>query len=168
MQPLAVLHPTVRLSHWRQVWKNIHSRVRIPGLTWSVLHPGGPPSWFPPWLGDMSLIHWRLSEIPLKVGYPRYHSILPSPRRASLLVPLPIDLGAFGHQHLIAHYFLVRYFFLFSLELHRMQKLPLIKEFIELNVEFIKKYSNLLIIVKGLNPQKRRVNYPSWGITADS
>ena len=32
-----------------------------------------------------------------------------------------------------------------------MQKLPLIKEFIELHVEFIKKYSNLLIIVIWLN-----------------
>ena len=32
-----------------------------------------------------------------------------------------------------------------------MQKLPLIKEFIELHVEFIKKYSNLLIIVICLN-----------------
>ena len=32
-----------------------------------------------------------------------------------------------------------------------MQKLPLIKEFIELHVEFLKKYSNLFIIVIWLN-----------------
>ena len=43
VQPLAALYPTVRLSPWRQVRKNIHSRVWTPGPTWSVLHPGGPP-----------------------------------------------------------------------------------------------------------------------------
>ena len=43
VQPLASLYPTVRLSPWRQVRKNIHSRVWTPGPTWSVLHPGGPP-----------------------------------------------------------------------------------------------------------------------------
>ena len=43
VQPLAALYPTVKLSPWRQVRKNIHSRVWTPGPTWSVLHPGGPP-----------------------------------------------------------------------------------------------------------------------------
>ena len=47
VQPLAALYPTVRLSPWRQVRKNIHSRVWISGPTWSVLHSEGHPSWFP-------------------------------------------------------------------------------------------------------------------------
>ena len=33
VQPLAALYPTVRLSPWRQVRKNIHSRVWTPGPT---------------------------------------------------------------------------------------------------------------------------------------
>ena len=33
VQPLAALYPTVRLSPWRQVQKNIHSRVWTPGPT---------------------------------------------------------------------------------------------------------------------------------------
>ena len=43
VQRLVVLYPTVRLSPWRQVRKNIHARVWTPGPTWSVLHP----PWFP-------------------------------------------------------------------------------------------------------------------------
>ena len=31
---------------WRQVW-NFYSRVATLGTTWSVLPPGGPPSWAP-------------------------------------------------------------------------------------------------------------------------
>ena len=42
VQSLAALYTTVRLSPWRKVWKNIHSRVCTPGPTLSVLHPGGP------------------------------------------------------------------------------------------------------------------------------
>ena len=33
VQPLATLYPTVRLSYWRQVRKNIHSKVWTPGTT---------------------------------------------------------------------------------------------------------------------------------------
>ena len=33
VQPLAALYPTVRLSPWRQVWKNIHSRMWTHGPT---------------------------------------------------------------------------------------------------------------------------------------
>ena len=33
VQPLAALYPAVRLSPWRQVRKNIHSRVWTPGPT---------------------------------------------------------------------------------------------------------------------------------------
>ena len=43
VQPSAALYPTVRLSPWRQVRKNIHSRVGTPGSTWSVLPPGRAP-----------------------------------------------------------------------------------------------------------------------------
>ena len=55
VQPLAALYPTVRLSPWRQVRKNIHSKVWTPGPAWSVLRSGGPkidqdfcPGWLPP------------------------------------------------------------------------------------------------------------------------
>ena len=36
---------------------------------------------------------WRLIRTRVQGGYPRYHSILSPPRRASLLVPLPLDLS---------------------------------------------------------------------------
>ena len=36
----------------------------------------------------------RPIRTPVKGGYPRYHSILSPPRRASLLVPLPLELSA--------------------------------------------------------------------------
>ena len=47
VQPLAALYPTVRLSPWRQVRKNIHSRVATPGTTRSCLPLGGLLSWSP-------------------------------------------------------------------------------------------------------------------------
>ena len=46
------------LAHWRQVRRNIHSRVATPGTTWSVLPPGGAPppgSHNPSGLWDMGL-----------------------------------------------------------------------------------------------------------------
>ena len=96
VQPLAALYPTVRLSPWRQVWKNIHSRVWTPGPTWSVLHPGGPPLLVPlsSCTGGYGPHPRRLIRTPVQGGYPRYHSILSPPRRASLLVPLSLDLSA--------------------------------------------------------------------------
>ena len=96
VQPLAALYPTVRLSPWRQVRKNIHSRVWTPGPTWSVLHPGGPPLLVPlsPCTGGYGPHPRRLIRTPVQGGYPRYHSILSPPRRASLLVPLSLDLSA--------------------------------------------------------------------------
>ena len=96
VQPLAALYPTVRLSPWRQVRKNIHSRVWTPGPTWSVLHPGGPPLLVPlsSCTGGYGPHPRRLIRTPVQGGYPRYHSILYPPRRASLLVPLSLDLSA--------------------------------------------------------------------------
>ena len=96
VQPLAALYPTVRLSPWRQVRKNIHSRVWTPGPTWSVLHPGGPPLLVPlsSWTGGYGPHPRRLIRTPVQGGYPCYHSILSPPRRASLLVPLSLDLSA--------------------------------------------------------------------------
>ena len=96
VQPLAALYPTVRLSPWRQVRKNIHSRVWTPGPTWSVLHPGGPPLLVPlsSCTGGYGPHPRRLIRTPVQGGYPRYHSILSPPRRASLLVPLSLDLSA--------------------------------------------------------------------------
>ena len=96
VQPLAALYPTVRLSSWRQVRKNIHSRVCTPGPTWSVLHPGGPPLLVPlsSCTGGYGPHPPRLIRTPVQGGYPRYHSILYPPRRASLLVPLSLDLSA--------------------------------------------------------------------------
>ena len=78
MQPLAALYPTVRLSPWRQVWKNIHSMVWTPCPTWSVPHPaGGPPLLVPlsslvltP--GDWSgLVSGWLSPVPLDLVSPQ-------------------------------------------------------------------------------------------------
>ena len=85
-----------RLSPWRQVRKNIHSRVWTPGPTWSVLHPGGPPLLVPlsSCTGGSGPHPPRRIRTPVQGGYPRYHSILYSPRRASLLVPLSLDLSA--------------------------------------------------------------------------
>ena len=96
VQPLAALYPTVRLSPWRQVRKNIHSRVWTPGPTWSVLHPGGPPLLVPlsSCTGGYGPHPRRLIRTPVQGGYPRYHSILSPPRRTSLLVPLSLDLRA--------------------------------------------------------------------------
>ena len=72
VQSLAALYPTVRLSPWRHVRKNIHSRVWTPGPTWSVLHPGGQPSWFPsvPVLGDMGLTPGDWSGLLSRVATP--------------------------------------------------------------------------------------------------
>ena len=74
---------------------NIHSRVWTPGPTWSVLHPGGPPLLVPlsSCTGGYGPHPRRLIRTPVQGGYPRYHSILSPPRRASLLVPLPLDLS---------------------------------------------------------------------------
>ena len=44
VQPLAVLYPT-EPSPWRQVRKNIYSRVWTLGPTWSVLYPLVPSDW---------------------------------------------------------------------------------------------------------------------------
>ena len=96
MQPLAARYPTLRLSPWRQVRKNIHSRVWTPSPTWSVLHLGGPPFLVPLssyWLGDMGLTPEDWSGLLSRVATPgTTRSCLP-PRRASLLVPLPLDLS---------------------------------------------------------------------------
>ena len=96
VQPLAALYPTVTLSPWRQVRKNIHSRVWTPGPTWSVLHPGGPPLLVPlsSCTGGYGPHPRRLIRTPVQGGYPRYHSILSPPRRTSLLVPLSLDFRA--------------------------------------------------------------------------
>ena len=57
VQPLAALYPTVTLSPWRQVRKNIHSRVWTPVPPDLYSTQEGHPSWFPsvPVLGDMGL-----------------------------------------------------------------------------------------------------------------
>ena len=75
---------------------NIYSRV-IPGSTWSVLHPVGPPPGSPQFLMKRGFgpHPQRLIRAAVKGDYPRYHSILSFPGRASLLVPLPSDLSAF-------------------------------------------------------------------------
>ena len=67
-----------------------------PGPTWSVLHPGVPPLLVPlsSCTGGYGPHPRRLIRTPVQGGYPRYHSILSPPRRASLLVPLPLDLSA--------------------------------------------------------------------------
>ena len=90
LQPLAALYPTVRLSPWRQVRKNIHSRVWTPGPTWSVLHPGGPPLLVPlsSCTGGYGPHPRRLIRTPVQGGYPRYHSILSPPQEGFSPGPL--------------------------------------------------------------------------------
>ena len=94
VQPLTALYPTVRLSPWRQVRKNIHSRVSTPGHTWSVLHPGGTPSWFPLIPSD-----WGVWTSPSETDQDPCPGWLPPVSlnrvwRASLLVPLHLELSA--------------------------------------------------------------------------
>ena len=97
VQPVIALYPKVRLSTWRQVRKNIHSRVWTPCPTWSVLHPGGPPSWFPQFpvtrrYGPHPL---RLIRTSVQGGYPWYHLISSPPRKAPHLVLLTPRLVSF-------------------------------------------------------------------------
>ena len=55
----------------------------------------GHPSRFPLVPSDWGI--WasppETTRTPVQGGYPQYHSILSPPRRASLLVPLPLDLS---------------------------------------------------------------------------
>ena len=55
----------------------------------------GHLSWFPLVPSDWGI--WahprRLIRIPVRAGYPRYHTTLSPPGRVSLLVPLPLDLS---------------------------------------------------------------------------
>ena len=85
VQPLTALYPIVRPSPWRHVRKNIHSRVRSPVLLDLYSTQEGHPSWFP--------FPRRLIRTLVQGDYPQYHSILSPPRRASLLVPLPLELS---------------------------------------------------------------------------
>ena len=110
VQPLAALYPTVRLSPWGQVRKNLHSGVWTPGPTWSVLHPGGPPpppAWFPLVPSD-----WGKWASPPETDQDSCPGWLPPvpldlvpPRRAFLLVSLPLDLSASLPPE-FCHYFL--------------------------------------------------------------
>ena len=96
-QPLAALYPTVRLSPWRQVRKKNPLQGVDP---WSHLictpprraTPPGSPQFLV--TGRYGPHPRRLMRTPVQGGYSRYHSILSLPRRASLLVPLPLDLRA--------------------------------------------------------------------------
>ena len=91
LQSANVIH---RWAPWRQVWKNIHSRVWSPSPTWSVLHSGGPPLLVPLsscWLGDMGLTPRDWSGLLSRVATPSTtQSCLPP----CLLVPLPLYLSA--------------------------------------------------------------------------
>ena len=78
VQPLAALYPTVRLSHWRQVRKNILSRVWTPGTTLSLLHPGGPPLLVP-----LSSCDWEIWASPTETDQDSCPGWLP-------LVPLDL------------------------------------------------------------------------------
>ena len=104
MQPLDALYPTVRLSPWRQVRRNIHSRVWTAGPTWSVLQPGGPPLLVPLislWQGDMGVIPGDWSGLLSRVA-------TPGTTRSSLLSwsPYPQSYVLPCHQN-FAHYFCV-------------------------------------------------------------
>ena len=151
MQTLVALHPTERLSPWRQVWKNIHFRVWIPGLAWSVLHPGGPPapSWFPLVPSDLGIWTsppWRLSWTPVQGGYPQYHSILSSPQEGFTPSPLTPRFKCFLTTKIFAHLLSSAVFF-YSVNCKELQRTALnAKAFTNRRVYFARvnlEYSNL-------------------------
>ena len=111
VQPLAALYPTVRLSPWRQVRKNIHSRVWTPGPTWSVLHPGGPPSWFPSVPSDWGIWaspYWRLIRTSCPGWLPPVPPDLVSPQESSSPgPPTPRVVVRFPATQNFAYYSLV-------------------------------------------------------------
>ena len=94
VQPLAALYPTVRLSPWRQV-----REISTPGCGPPDLYSTQEdhPSWFPLVPSDWGI--WASPPETDQDSCPGWlplvpHSILSPPRRASLLVPLPLDLSA--------------------------------------------------------------------------
>ena len=84
--------------HQKMILEGTLYLISTPG--WSPVQPGlystQEGSLMVPlnsyWLGDMGLNPRDWSGV--QGGYPMYHSILSHPRRASLLVPLPLDLSA--------------------------------------------------------------------------
>lgn len=80
----------------------------LPLVSWSFLTRDSPPLLVPfssYWQGDMGLTPRRLIRTLDQEGYSLYHSILFPQRRASLLVPLPLDSRASRCQN-SAHHFL--------------------------------------------------------------
>ena len=98
VQHLDAPYPTVRLSPWRQVRK-----TSIPGC--GPLR--GHPCWFPLVSSDWGI--WasplEIDQDPIQGAYPWYNSIMSPPRRASRLVPLPLELRASLPLE-VAHYLL--------------------------------------------------------------
>ena len=97
VQPLAALYPTVRLSPWRQVRKKyslqgVNPQSHLIFTPPRRATPPGSPSFLV--TGGYGPHPRRLIRTPIQGGYSRYHSILSPPRRASHLVPLPLDLRA--------------------------------------------------------------------------
>ena len=86
VQRPAALYPTVRLSPWRQVRKNINSRVWNPGPTWSGLasppetDQDSSPGWLPPVPLDLLSPQEGFSPVPLIPRFKRFPAtrILPN------------------------------------------------------------------------------------------
>ena len=108
MQPLAALYPTIMLSPLRQVRKKYPLQGVDPRSHLICTLPRmGHPSWFPlvPSTGGYGPQPRRLIRTPVQGDYPWYHLITSPPRRASLLVPLPLELSA-SQPPEVAHYLL--------------------------------------------------------------
>ena len=114
VQPLAALKPTVSLSPWREVWKNIHSRVGIPGPRPDLYSPQeGTPLLIPlvpvtmgygPHPQETGLDH------SVQGGYPQYH-LFSTEEGTPLLVPCIPSFSAslpptFAHNLLAVLYFI--------------------------------------------------------------
>ena len=108
VQPLAALYPTARLSPWRQVRKisTLGCGLPVTPDLYSTLEVH--PSWFPLVPSD-----WGIWASPLETdqdscpGLPPVPLNLVSPRRASLSVPLPLDLSASPPPLFCHHFFCV-------------------------------------------------------------
>ena len=95
----------------------------------------------------MDLTPWRLSGTPDQGGYPRYHSILPSPQKGFTPSPHTPRFKCFPAPKIFAY--LLSYAVFFSSvnckELYWMQKRLLIEQFITL--ELMKNILICLIII---------------------
>ena len=90
VQPLAALYPTVRLSPWRQIRKNIHSRV--PGCGAPETDQDSCPGWLPPVPLNLVSPQEDFSPGPLTPRFKRFP--------ATRILPLPFVCFLCGTRHI--------------------------------------------------------------------